>query len=120
MRKFFGKLALAVSMLGLLGLASACGDAESNPCRWNVGKVELPESVVVEESETPCKLVLDFYAVDNAGQKAEFSREYELSAGQLEVVVGEIPNAEYSVWATVYPQGEEEPTQAFAAELESL
>ncbi len=115
--KHLGALAL---MLGAMSLASACGDAEANPCRWNLDKVVLPEetqSVRAEAEES--KVTLEFYEVGS--DKAAFSRDYEVSATQQEILVSEVPaDTEYTVKGAIYVDGAEEPALEFEAPCEVM
>ncbi|MBQ7569094.1 hypothetical protein IJT17_09890 [bacterium] len=120
MRKWFGLMLAAAAILGLTSTMSGCGNAKANPCRWTVGKVALPAEAT-EASRQPASnlMVLDFYA--DGSEKAAFSRDYELTPGQTEVTVEDLPDdADYAVKGNIYLDGECEAAVRFDADCEML
>lgn len=120
MRKFWGISLVAVAALCLMGLTTACGDAEANPTRWNLDKVALPDEVTeVASQEAGHKVELDFYAKDSG--EVAFTRTYELAVNQKEIVVSEVPaDGEYTVKGYLYEDGKKDVVCDFEAELESF
>lgn len=120
MRKFLGISCVALAAVVLMGLSTACGDAEANPTRWNLDKVSLPTEVTEAASTSARHSVeLDFYAKDSG--EVEFTRTYELAANQKEILVNEVPaEGEYTVKGYLYEDGSADPTCDFTAELETL
>ena len=113
MRRYLGLFLAGAFLLALSVSVSGCGNAEANPCRWNLDKVALPEEVTEASRHSARNLVvLDFYA--EGADKAEFSRDYDLEPGQTEIVIDDVPeDAVYKVKGSLYSGDICEPVVSF-------
>ncbi|MDO5296878.1 MAG: hypothetical protein Q4F00_09640 [bacterium] len=118
MRKFLALCLAGMFLLGLSASVSGCGNAEANPCRWNLDKVALPSEVTEASRHSARNLViLDFYA--EGEDKAQFSRDYELEPGQTEIIVDDVDvsgDTVYTIKGSLYCDDQCEPAVCFAVE----
>ena len=114
MRRFLGLcLAGAALLAASASLSGCCGNAEANPCRWNMDKAVLPQEVTEASRHSARNLViLDFSA--EGEEKAAFRRDYDLVPGQTEIEIGDLPEDDvYTVKGSLYSGDDCEPAVVF-------